>query len=89
MKRYYFTWYNCITQSERAEFILAENEIEAKQIAVLIMKMYGGDKYTVDDIEDIDELNDIYFYTIKDIEKLYKIYHKKFKLPEIKGSEED
>jgi hypothetical protein len=88
-KKYYFTWYNYIAQSEQTNFILAENETEAKQIAVLTMKFFAGDKYTIDNIDTIGELNDNYFYTIKDIEEKYKICNKEFILPEIKEEDED
>lgn len=53
------------------------------------MKFFAGDKYTIDDINNIGELNDNYFYTIKDIEERYKSCNKEFILPEIKEEDED
>ena len=89
MKRYYFSWYNYVAQSQVTDFIIAENITEAKQIAVLIMQFYGGSRYSVEDIDHIDELEDKYFYKMETIKDMYDKTNKKFKLPEIKIDEDD
>ena len=89
MKRYYFTWYNHVAQATITEFILAEDETQAKQMAVLIMKLYGGDLYNINDIENINELNDNYFFTMERLEEKCKVFKKEFVLPEIEEDEDD
>lgn len=89
MKKYYFIWYNHIAQQEVTDFIIAENELQAKQMAVLIMKLYGGDLYGINDIETINELNDNYFFTMERLEEKCKVFKKEFVLPEIENEEDD
>lgn len=89
MKKYYFTWYNHIAQSEQTDFVLAENITQAKQMAVLIMKFFGGNRYSIDDIEVIDELDDDYFYTMDELKQRYERCNKEFILPEIEEDEDD
>ena len=82
-KKYYFIWYNYMAQSEQADFVLAENETEATQIAVLIMKFFAGDRFTEDDIITLIELNDDYFYTMDKIKERYSKCNKEFIIPEV------
>lgn len=89
MKKYYFNWYNYIAQQDQVDFVMAENITQAKQMAVLIMQFFAGNRYTVNDINSIDELTDSYFYTMNDIKERYEKRGKEFKLPEIKEDEDD
>lgn len=89
MKRYYFTWYNYIAQEEQTDFVLANSETEAKQIAVLIMKYFAGNSYDQDSIENFGEVSDDYYYTMDEMKRRYAKSNKEFVLPEIKEEEED
>ena len=88
-KKYYFNWYNYIAQQDQVDFVMAENLTEAKQMAVLIMQFFAGSRYTINDINSIDELTDSYFYTMDDIKERYEKSGKEFILPEIKDEDED
>lgn len=87
MKKYYFTWYNYVAQQEQTDFILAKNKKEARQIAIFIMKFFGGNRYTNEDIEVLDEINDNYFYTLEEMKERYKKCNKE--LPLIEDIEDD
>ena len=89
MKKYYFSWYNYVAQSQSTDFIIAENITEAKQIAVLIMQFYGGSRYSVEDIDCIDELKDVFFYKMETMKDKYDKTNRNFKLPEIKIDEDE
>lgn len=89
MKKYYFIWYNYLAQSEQADFVLAENETEATQIAILIMKFFAGDRFTEDDIITLFELKDDYFYTMDTIKERYDKCGREFIIPEVDTNWED
>lgn len=89
MKRYYFTWYNYISQQEQTDFVLAENKKQAKQIAVLIMQFFAGNRRTVEDIDTIDEVKDAYYYTMDELKERYEKFGKEFILPEIELDEDE
>lgn len=89
MKRYYFTWYNYISQQEQTDFVLAENKKQAKQMAVLIMQFFAGNRRTVEDIDTIDEVKDAYYYTMDELKERYEKFGKEFILPEIELDEDE
>ena len=89
MKKYYFTWYNYVTQTNQTDFVLAKDEKEAKQMAVLIMQLFGGSFYKEKHIDILDEVNDNYYYTMDKIKEKYEKWGKEFIPPEIKDDEED
>lgn len=88
MKKYYFNWYNYVAQQDQVDFVLAENETQAKQMAVLIMQFFAGSRYTESDINNIDELSDNYFYTMEELKERYEKRGKEFILPKIKEEDE-
>lgn len=88
MKKYVFTWYNHRHRCQETEFIMAEDLAQAKLIAVLIMQLWCGRRYTVNDIDSIDELKDYHFCTIDKIKKIYANRNMKLTIPEIKELED-
>ena len=84
MRKYYFAWFNYHAQREQVDFVLAENIDEARQIAINIMKYFGGNGYNNYDIEVIDEVSDDYYFNIDRIKKMYEKDGREFILPEIK-----
>ena len=89
MKRYYFTWYNHIAQQDQTDFVIAENETQARQMAILIMRLFAGSMYDEDAIETLNEMSDGYYYTMDELKKRYEKCGKEFILPEIKDYEDD
>lgn len=89
MKKYYFTWYNRIAQETQTDFVEAENEMDAKQVAVLIMKFFGGDVYGQYDIETLNEYTERYFYTFNDIITKYRRCGKTVEIPVIREDDEN
>jgi len=88
-KKYCFTYYNYIACEDQMEFILANNLHQAKQLAVLYMRLRCGNSYNVNNISSIEELNDSYFYSLGDIKAKYDSLGKEFIMPEIIEDEED
>ena len=77
MKRYCASFYNYLSQGQQTIFILAENEIQAKETAILYMLNYCGDDYTGDDIDSLIEMDDNYFVTYDQQKARYKQTHNK------------
>lgn len=72
MKHFYAVWYNYIAQQNQVEFIVAENEEEAKKTMLLIMRFFAGNRYDEGDIETLDEISDSYFVSREEILSKYK-----------------
>ena len=83
MKKYYFTWFNNITQKYHTNFISAIDETEAKQIAVLIMRFVCGKAYTVYSIIEMEEVTDALFRDMDYVKNLYHEFGYEFDLPDI------
>lgn len=88
-KKYCFTFYNYLSCSDETGFIIASDMHQAKQLAVLYMRFRCGEKYDVDNISCIDELNDGYFYSLGDIKAKYESLGRQFKMPEIIEEEDE
>lgn len=86
MKKYYFTFN--IANRELMFFVLAENKIEAKKMAILIVKLHIGNYISIQDVDTIQEITEDDFYTMEKIEEEYKARNKKIILPRIKGEED-
>lgn len=88
-KKYYFSWYNHLAQTQQINFIKAKDITEAKQIAILIMQVYGGSyNYDNTDIYCIYELDEDQYYTMNEMKEIYDNRGKEFVLPEIKEDED-
>jgi len=89
MNNYCFSWYNPIAQAEQVDFIHAKDMHEAKQIAVMVMRFFGGKKFEQDDIDSIIEVDERYYYTLDNIINRYKRAGKEVEIPIITDDEED
>ena len=84
MKKYYFMWYNCITERTSINFVSADNIKEAKKVAILMMRFITGRRYTYKDfieLKAIDDNSDL-FCTREMIENKYKMCN--MKIPSLK-----
>lgn len=73
MKKYLFVWkYGAIV---RKEIIMAEDEIEAKQIGIAYINLLGG---RPTDIVIFKELTDDCYLTKNKVEKMYEDFNEKF-----------
>ena len=71
IKKYYFIWHNIANNQFHLNFVSAKDEEEAKEIAVLLMRVYSNEKYyTVENIQTIQEITDNIYYTKEKIEKM-------------------
>lgn len=88
-QKYYFTFYNYIAQEQQMGFVIASSMYQAKQLAVLYMRFYCGENYNEDNIDNIDKLDDSYFYSLGDIKAKYERCGKEFVMPDIDYCEEE
>lgn len=88
-KKYCFTYYNYIACEDQMEFILANDLHQAKQLAVLYMRLRCGNSYNVNNISSIEELDDSYFYSLGDIKAKYESLGKQFEMPDIIEGEDE
>ena len=73
MKKYFFMWHNCISGKTTINFVSAENKVEAKKVAILIMRFIVGRRYNYKDLIELKEIDgDTMFCTRGMIEEKYK-----------------
>ena len=76
MKKYILKWINPEEDTLEVNYILADNEIEAEQIATLLIQFYNNN-CGVENIHELREVtDDEIFYNMKDVKKLYEICNK-------------
>ena len=88
-EKYYFTFYNYIAQEQQMGFVIASSMYQAKQLAILYMRFYCGKDYNEDNIDNINRLDDSYFYSLGDIKAKYERRGKEFIMPDIAYTEEE
>lgn len=73
MIRYQLIWYNYITQEECVDYILAKNDADAKEIAILWVKRWVGhnNSFAEKSIRSLSEWCEIDDVTRESIEKYY------------------
>lgn len=70
--RYQLIWYNYIAQETRVDYIIAEDEDDANEIAIMHMAMYVGKDKAEDALESLSECDKFYDITRQSVEAYWK-----------------
>lgn len=74
MIRYQLIWYNYIAQEDQVDYILAKDENDAKEIAILWIKLWVGHDYSFAEssISSLSEFSESYDITRESVMEYYK-----------------